>query len=203
MAQSADRLGLLGGTFSPPHIAHLLMAQEAWYRLSLVQAVFVPTARNPLKDDPRDETTDAHRLNMLQLAVGDDARFRVDAVELRQGGVSYSIDTLARYADKYEPDKLFLLMGSDAAVTLPQWKDVELYAGLCTVVVCNRPGEADFSQGLPPELEPLGLRFEFMPLPPLDVSSTEIRRRIRQGKPVRYFVPDSVAGYIHEHGVYR
>jgi nicotinate-nucleotide adenylyltransferase len=94
-------------------------------------------------------------------------------------------------------------MGSDAAVTLPQWKDVERYPGLCTVVVCNRPGDADFSQGLPEQLQSLGLRFEFMPLPPLDVSSTEIRRRVRQGKPVRYFVPDGVAGYIHEHGVYR
>jgi len=179
------------------------MAQEAWYRLSLAQVAFVPAARNPLKDDPRDETTDAHRLNMLRLAVGDDARFRVDPTELRRGGLSYTIDTLRRYADKYEPGELYSVMGSDAALTLPQWKDVELYGGLCTVVVCNRPGEADFSQGLPAEMRSLGLRFEFMPLPPLDVSSTEIRRRVRQGKPVRYFVPDSVAGYIHEHGVYR
>lgn len=178
------------------------MAQEAWYRLSLAQAVFVPAARNPLKDDPRDETTDAHRLNMLKLAVGDDARFRIDPVELRKGGLSYTIDTLSRYADKYGPNELFLLMGSDAAATLPEWKNVTRYRELCTVVVCNRPGEADFSQGLPSDLQSLGLRFEFMPLPPLDVSSTEIRRRVRQGKPIRYFVPDGVAGYIHEHGVY-
>ena len=203
MEPSRKRLGLFGGTFNPPHVAHLLLAQEAWYRLELARVEFIVAGQNPLKDDPRAHATDEQRLEMAKLAVREDARFSVDARELRRGGPSYTIDTLMYYAEHYPDWELYLLMGADAALSLPEWKDIRLYGGLCTIVFCNRPGEDDLRGGLPEEFKELGLRWEFMPLPPLDLSSTEIRKRLRMGKPVRYFVADSVAEYIHQNGIYR
>lgn len=202
MALSSNRLGILGGTFNPVHLVHLLIAQEAWYRFELSQVLFIPAARNPLRVDTETLAGDDHRLNMLRLATDDDVRFTVNAWELRRGGKSYTIDTL-RHLSTQRPDaELFLLMGADAALTLPQWKDVRSFAELCTVVVCNRPGQPDLQRELPAELAELGLRLEVMPLPQLDISSSEIRRRLRQGKPIRYWVPDGVAEYIHRHSLY-
>lgn len=203
MEPSAKRLGLLGGTFNPVHLAHLLLAQEAWHQLNLERVIFIPALKNPLKADPDAPSIVGHRLAMTRLATRDDGRFGVDDCEIKRGRPSYTIDTLMHFQERYPDYALYLLMGADAAMTLPDWKDVRLYAGLCTVVVCNRPGETDLSSGLPDALLELGLRYEYLALPPLDVSGTEIRRRVSLGKPVRYFVPDSVAEYIHQHGVYK
>lgn len=199
----AERLGLLGGSFNPVHMAHLLLAQEAWHRLELSRVVFVPAAQNPLRDEPPPGTTDGDRLRMLQLATEPDSRFTVDSQEIRRGGLSYTVDILRRLAALYPGAELYLLLGADAALSLPQWKDVQDYGALCTIVACNRPGSGDLSLGLPPELAALGLRWEFLPLPLLDISSSDIRRRVSLGKPVRYFVPDAVAEYIHRHGLYK
>lgn len=203
MEPSAKRLGLLGGTFNPLHLAHLLLAQEAWYQLNLERVVLVPALKNPLKADPDAPTTIGHRLAMAKLAVKEDIRFTVSDCEIKRGRPSYTIDTLMHFQERYPDYTLYLLMGADAALTLPDWKDVRLYAGLCTVVICNRSGATDLASGLPDALLELGLRYEYLPLPPLDLSSTEIRRRVGLSKPIRYFVPDAVAEYIHQHGVYK
>jgi nicotinate-nucleotide adenylyltransferase len=202
VALSSEKLGLLGGSFNPVHLAHLVLAQEAWHRFELKRVIFIPVAQNPLKDDPREHTTDDHRLQMLKLALMDDARFGIDGQELRQGGVSYAVDTLRRYREQHKAAELYLLLGADALLSLPRWREIEAYGELCTVVFCNRPGEDDLAAGLPEQITELGLRYEFMPIPALDISSSAIRRRVRMGKPVRYLVPDNVAQYIHTHGVY-
>ena len=180
-----------------------MLAQEAWYRLELSRVDFIPAAQNPLKYDPRVHCSDEQRLEMVKLAVKDDSRFTVDGRELRQGGKSYTIDTLLHHAEHSPGSDIFLLVGADAAMTLPEWKHVRMFTKLCTVVICNRPGEPDLSGKLPEPLRELGLKFEYMPLPPLDLSSTEIRKRVRMGRPVRYFVPDAVAEFIHQQGVYK
>jgi nicotinate-nucleotide adenylyltransferase len=202
VALSPERLGILGGTFNPVHMAHLILAQEAWYRFELKRVVFVPAAQNPLKTEPPEGATPVQRLKMLELATGQDARITIDARDLRHGGPSYMIDTLQRLRSRSPEAELFLLLGADSALTLPQWKDVQAYRELCTVVVCNRPGEQDLAPALPQELLDLGLRMEFMPLPLLEVSASDIRRRVRVGRPIRYLVPDAVAAFIHEHGLY-
>jgi nicotinate-nucleotide adenylyltransferase len=199
----AERLGILGGTFNPVHTAHLVLAQEAWHRLELTRVIFVPAAQNPLRDEPPAGATDSDRLRMLQLATEPDSRFTVDGQEIRRGGLSYTIDTLRRLAALHPGTKLYLLLGADAALSLPQWKDVQEYGGLCTIVACNRPRGRDLSLGLPPELTALGLPWEYMPLPLLDISSSDIRRRVSLGKPVRYFVPNAVAEHIHRQGLYK
>lgn len=204
MEPSAKRLGIFGGTFNPPHLGHLRVAQEAWYRYELDTVVFFPAAKNPLKaESPAEDITDAQRLELLQSALEPDSRFSVDATELRRGGNSYTVDTLMRLHDLHPEHELFLIVGADAALTLAKWKDIHLFGSLCMVVICNRPGSSDLSQGLPQELERLGLRWEFMPLPALDVSSSDLRKRIRSGKPIRYLVSDAVAEQIHRNQLYQ
>lgn len=197
-----ERLGILGGTFNPVHQAHLVLAQEAWFRFELTRVIFVPAAQNPLKDTPPQGAKDEERLTLLKLALDKDHRFSVDAHEIRRGGISFTIDTLHRLAALHPAAELYLLVGADAALSLPKWKDILAFRELCTIVICSRPGEYDFSTGLPLEVEQLGLRCELMPLIPLDISSSMIRKRIRMGKPVRYLVPDAVAEYIHRHSLY-
>jgi nicotinate-nucleotide adenylyltransferase len=196
------RLGILGGTFNPVHHGHLIVAQEAFYRYELGRVILVPAARNPLKSEEPEGASADQRLRLLKLVEDADSRFSVDAAELRQGGASYTIDTLRRIGELNRGAELYLLLGADAALTLPQWKDVTNYGELCRVIICDRPGSPTFRAAIPPELTALGLRLEFMPIPELEISATDIRRRIRQGKPIRYLVPDSVAEYIHEHRLY-
>jgi nicotinate-nucleotide adenylyltransferase len=198
----SERLGILGGSFNPVHIAHMILAQEAWHRLELSRVLFIPAAQNPLKDEPPAGANDDQRLAMLKLALEPDSRLSLDAWEIRRGGVSYTIDTLRRLASLHPGAELYLLVGADAALALAEWKDVRSYRELCTVVICNRPGEPDLAPGLPPEMAGLDLRYEYMPLPPLAISASEIRKRLRLGKPVRYFVADAVAEYIHRHKLY-
>ncbi len=197
-----QRLGILGGTFNPVHHGHLLVAQEAWYRYELGRVILVPAARNPLKASDPEGTVPEQRLKMLKLVEDADSRFSVDAAELRHGGPSYTISTLKRIAEVNPHAELYLLLGADAAETLPLWKDVEKFRELCRVIVCDRHGSPTYRTTVPAELVALGLKFEFMPIPELDISATDIRQRIRLGKPVRYLVPDLVAEYIHEHRLY-
>lgn len=197
-----QRLGILGGTFNPVHHGHLIVAQEAWYRYELGRVILVPAARNPLKAEEPEGSTAEQRLKLLKLVESEDSRFSVDASELRTGGPSYTIETLKRVNDLHKDAELYLLLGADAALTLPQWKDVHRFGELCRVVVCDRPGSSSFRDSIPPALTELGLKVEFMPIPELEISATDIRRRIRMGKPIRYLVPDSVAEFIHEQRMY-
>jgi nicotinate-nucleotide adenylyltransferase len=203
----SDSLAILGGTFNPPHLGHLMVAQAAFYRFRLSRVVFSPAAQNPLKPAEEEEAAkpDA-RLAMLRLATEPDGRFSVDAYDLRKGGLSFTINTLKRYRERYPDAELYFLLGADAAATLPQWKDIEQYRELCTLAIYPRADAPDFSRGLPDELaglRELGLRWEYVPMELWPVSSTLLRRRVREGKPIRYYVPDDVADFIHQHALYK
>lgn len=191
------RFALLGGTFNPPHLGHLLVAQEAHFRLSVEQVVFVPAAQNPLKPESS-FATPTQRLEMVRLAVAGDTRFAVDSAEVEAGGMSYTVDTLRRYAAQGVA-RLYFLVGAEAALDLPRWREVESFRELCTLAIYNRPGSPDFSHGLPASLEPLSLRWVYLPVPQVDMSSTDIRRRVVTGEPFDYMVPAAVAEYIHAH----
>jgi nicotinate-nucleotide adenylyltransferase len=183
------RLGLFGGTFDPPHIGHTLVASDACDRLALDTLVFVPNAVQPLKTG-RPAASAADRLEMVRLACQGDARFDVDAIEVDRGGLSFTVDTLRAYRDRYPEAALFLLVGEDAAETLPSWRDPAVILELAELIVLTRGDGANGSPG------------RRLPTRRIDISATEIRDRVRAGRSIHGFVRDSVAGYIEEHKLY-
>lgn len=202
MTSSTESIGIFGGSFNPVHIGHLLVAQEVWYRCRLSRVAFVLSASNPLKESPELNATDAQRLKMLRAAVEDDQRFYVDAHDLRRGGITYSVDTLIRFRELHPAADLYFILGADSAEQLHLWKDAQIFMQLCRLVIYGRTGYHDFSRGLPPQLQEFNVNWEYTGINPVDISSTDIRERLRRERPIRYMVPDNVADYIHRLGIY-
>jgi len=202
------RLGILGGTFDPPHIGHLLAAVDAYEALKLDKLVFVPTAVQPFKASAK--VAAAHqRLAMVKLLVGSDPRFDVDAVEINRAGLSYTVDTLETFAQRFPHAERFFLVGEDAIAAFGAWRDPDQILRLARLAILRRANEAMKSGGgggggaavdsetiLPSGTIALATRL-------VDVSSTEIRERIRDGKSIRGFVPESVAAFIETERLYR
>jgi nicotinate-nucleotide adenylyltransferase len=196
------RLGILGGTFNPPHIAHLICAQEAHRELALDRVLLVP-ARIPPHKRVEHEPGAEHRLAMCRLAVGDDPRFEVAELELQRAGPSYTVDTLQQLRAQAPHDELVLILGGDVAAGLPDWHRPERVLELATLAVAKRRGTARGQvESALSRLEG-GDRARFFPMPRIGVSSTMLRRRVRAGQPIRWFVPDPVRDYIDRHDLYR
>lgn len=189
-----ERLGILGGTFDPPHVGHLIAASGALEALALSRLVLVPAWRQPLKAGVA-ITAAEHRLAMTRLLAKADPRLSVDAVEIERGGLSYSVDTVREYRQRHPGSELYLLMGEDTAATLPQWREPEELAAMVRVVVLAR--------GTDDRPLPAGFRALRLASRRVDLSATEIRERVRAGLPIRGFVTDAVADYIDAHQLYR
>jgi nicotinate-nucleotide adenylyltransferase len=189
-----ERLGILGGTFDPPHIGHLLLALDALDQLALDRVVLIPAARQPLKAGT-DLTPAAERLAMTRLLAAADSRLAVDPVEVERAGLSFTIDTVRGYRASHPDAELFLLMGQDTAATLPQWRESAALAALVRVAIAGR-GDA-------PAPDPPGFRVDRLRPRRVDISATEIRARARNGQPIRGFVPDAVAAHIDAQALYR
>ena len=189
------RLGVLGGTFDPPHVGHLLAASDAFETLALDQLLLIPAAQQPLKRDLVVASA-SDRLAMTRLLVEGDPRFRVDALEIDRGGLSFTVDTLRTLQARHGGPgavALVLLVGEDVVATLPKWREPEALAELAEIVVLTRRG------GEPPSAR-VGRSIATRRV---DVSSTEIRARVRAGQSIHGFVPDAVAAYIAARGLYR
>jgi nicotinate-nucleotide adenylyltransferase len=192
------RLAIFGGSFDPPHVGHLLAAGDACDRLELDRVVFVPTATQPLKAG-RTVATAEQRLAMVKLLAGADPRFEVSAFEVEQGGLSFTVNTLSHFATLHPADELFLLLGADVLESFDQWKEPGRILQLARVVLLERQrSEAKPARSGLDEADVIRL-----PTRRVDISSTEIRERVRVGKPVRGFVTDDVAAYIARDGLYR
>lgn len=195
------RIGILGGTFNPPHLGHLVCAQEAYIQLELERVILIPALQPPHK--PVDEEPGAeHRLELCRLAVEGDRRFEVSELELNRDGPSYTVDTLSSLHSSAPDTDLYLILGGDIAAGLPDWHEPERVLSLATVAVAKR-------RGTPREVVEQSLarleggdRARFFHMPRIGVSSTLIRERVRAGQSIRYLVPDKVAGYIAEKGLY-
>lgn len=190
-------LGIFGGTFDPPHLGHLIVAESVQEQLPLEVVLFVPVSLAPHKPDGT-FASPSHRLKMVQLAVNGNPRFRVSDVEVRRGGTSYTIDTLHTLRSLYPADKLFLIIGTDNLQIFRSWKEPQEVLKASSVVVINRPG---FDRSVT-ENE-IANRVRFIQVPAVEISGTDIRERIRTGRSVRYLVPDSVRAYIEENHLYR
>ncbi|HET8977933.1 MAG TPA: nicotinate-nucleotide adenylyltransferase [Solirubrobacteraceae bacterium] len=196
------RIGILGGTFNPPHVGHLICAQEAHRELGLDHVLFIPAGIPPHKQ-VEDEPGARHRLELCQLAADGDRRFVVSDAELRREGPSYTVDTLEELTSQSPDTQLFLILGADIAAGLPQWRAPERVLQLATVAIAKRRGTA--RSAVQHALDSLagGDRARFFEMPRIGISSTMVRRRVRAGQPIRYFVPDAVMEYIETHGLYR
>jgi nicotinate-nucleotide adenylyltransferase len=195
------RVGILGGAFNPPHTGHLVCAQEALIQLELDKVAFVPVGQAPhreLQGDPGAE----ERLEMVELATADDERFEVSRAEIDREGPSYTSDTLRALREASPDDELFLILGGDQASTLATWHEPEEVLALATVAVVERISWSRQAIGIKLGRLPGGRGIRYLEMPIIQISSSAIRRRAAEGKPIRYLVPDKVAAYIESNGLY-
>jgi nicotinate-nucleotide adenylyltransferase len=202
------RLGIFGGTFDPPHVGHLLAASDAFEHLALDRLFLVPAATQPLKAT-RGTAPAADRLAMVRLTVGSDSRLEADPVEVDRNGLSYTVDTLREFSRRFPSSEIFFLVGADVLSSFAQWRDPHTILELATLAVMRRADSGDSrdsgdSEGSVVEMDAgLARRAAFIPTRRIDVSSTEIRDRVRSGRSIHGFVTDAVADYIGSHGLYR
>lgn len=188
------RIGILGGTFNPIHMGHLILAEEALSKLKLDMVIFVPTYIPPHKHvegnaKPKD------RLKMVELAIADNEAFKLSTFELDSKKKSYSIETLKEFRKSYGEDaQLFFITGSDLLKDLFSWKNVNEIFKMSRFVVANRPGYP--VKDVPEEVETVVIT-------PIEVSSEDIRKRLKEGKSIRYLVPEKVRTYIIKHSLYK
>ncbi len=197
------RVGILGGTFNPPHLGHLVCGQEAYLQLELNRVVLMPVHVPPHKEID-DEPGFEHRVEMCRLAVAEDReRFGVSDLEGRRPGPSYTVDTLAELHDLEPESELFLIVGADIALGFPSWREPERVLSMATLAIAQRPGTARSAVERAITSVPGGEAARFFDMPEIGISSTLLRERARSGEPTRYLVPDSVRAYIDRFGLYR
>ena len=195
------RRGILGGAFNPPHIGHLICAQEALLRLSLERMAFVPVGRAPhrgIEGDPGAES----RLEMCRRAAAGDERLDVLRLELDREGPSYTVDTLRELRERDPEDELVLVLGGDQAATLPTWHAPEEVLGLAEVAVVPRTGYSREAVAVKIARLRGAQQIRFFAMPRIGVSSTMVRGGVARGEPIRYLVPAPVADYIVQQGLY-
>ena len=195
------RVGILGGAFNPPHIGHLVCAQEALVQLELDSVVFVPVGEAPhreLQDDPGPEA----RLEMVELAIADDERFSTSRIEIDREGPSYTVDTLDQLLAESPKDELFLILGGDQAAALATWHEPEKVLERATLAVFERMSWGRNAIVIKIGRMPGAERVRYLDMPMIQVSSSAVRRRVREGVPIRYLVPDKVVEYIASHELY-
>jgi len=189
-------IGIFGGSFNPPHMGHLVVAESAREQLALDRVFFVPAAVSPHKLGA--EIPDAsHRLAMLSLALEGNRRFEVCDLELRRGGVSFTIDTLEELSRSRPADRFHLLIGADNLSEFHTWRDPEGILDAADVTVLSRPGYPPA-----PVDEKLRRRVRTCQVPAIGIESRVLRRKVREGKSIRYLVPPAVEEYIHSHRLY-
>lgn len=201
-----QRIGILGGTFDPPHYAHLILAQHAYEELRLDKVLFVPSGVPPHKDQTRSSVDD--RVAMTQQAIQNDARFQISRVEIDRPGPHYTIDTIRIIQDQNPDDELFFIMGGDVYRDIVNWSRPQELFETCklAVAVMRRPSRdgselsLDMHHDKIPDLEKNAILLQS---PLVEISSTDIVERISQGRSVRYMTPESVLQYIEQHNLYR
>jgi nicotinate-nucleotide adenylyltransferase len=197
------RVGLLGGTFNPPHIGHLVCAQEAYVAFGLDRVLLLPAGVPPHKAVEAEPGVE-HRIAMCEAAVADDDRLAVSRADADRTGPAYTVDLLRALRAAAPEDELWFIVGGDMAYSLPAWREPAEVLALARLAVAEREGvrRADIAERLA-ALPGAGDRVDFFDMPRLDVSSSLLRRRAATGGPLRYLVPDAVAAYIEREALYR
>lgn len=187
------KIGLLGGTFDPVHLGHLVLAEEVMEELKLDKVIFVPTYKPPhKKHSPSASAKD--RVRMIELAIAGNSRFGISDIEITTKRKCFTVDTLRKFKKIHKNDKLFFITGSDSLFALPAWKEIEEIYKTANFVVGRRPGYP---------LESVPHKVLVVKISPIDISSSQIRKWIKRGKSVRYLVPEAVIRYIDRRGLYK
>jgi nicotinate-nucleotide adenylyltransferase len=200
------RVGVFGGTFDPVHLGHLILAEQAREQGRLDEVWFIPAPRPPQKEGQPVSRFD-QRVEMLALALAGQPAFRIDELEKERPGPSYTADTLAELRRRHPEHSFFLLIGGDALADLPLWREPRRIVELAGLMVMARPGSPPPDAGL--LRARLGLpadapvTVEVVRAPDINISSRDLRRRIAEGRSIRYMVPRAVEAYIHDHRLYR
>ncbi len=201
-----QRVGIIGGSFNPVHIAHLIIADRFTEQMELEQTFFVPAYRSPFKleEDPHEIATAQQRVEMLRLAIEGHPKFAIEEYEVRRGGVSYTVDTVQYFRQKFPDAQLFLLIGSDQAAAFTKWYQWEEILQQVQLCIARRPFAVppDIERALTYTLTYQGKVPVWIDAPLLAISATMIRQRVQQGKSIRYLVPAAVERYINEHRLY-
>jgi nicotinate-nucleotide adenylyltransferase len=185
------RIGVLGGSYDPVHHGHLIAARTLWERLDLDRVLLIPAGQQPFKTEGHG-ARGTDRAIMTELAVAGEEGLEVDRIEVEREGRSYTVDTLGAFRERWPAAELTLLIGADAAAEFPAWRSAERVRELAQVVVFSRGGAAVPDLGLP-----------VVEIPAVEISSTDIRARVREGRSIRYLVPEAVAAYVREHRLYQ
>jgi nicotinate-nucleotide adenylyltransferase len=194
------RVGVMGGTFDPIHYGHLVTAEEAVMQFGLEEVVFVPTGHPWMKAD-RDVSSPEHRYLMTVVATASNPRFSVSRVEIDRAGPTYTVDTLRALGDEYPDAELFFISGADAVLEIIEWKDPEDVLSLAHFIAATRPGyDLARFEAAAPTSHP---KVSTMNVPALAISSSDIRRRVREGRAIRYLLPEGVKSLIEKVGLYR
>ena len=197
------RVGLLGGTFNPPHLGHLVCAQEALVQLGLERVLLVPAGEPPHKAVEAEPGVE-HRVAMCEAAVADDARLGVSRADVDRAGPAYTVELLRTLHAATPDDELTFIVGGDMAHSLPSWRDPDGVLALARLAVAEREGvRREDITGRLAGLNGAPERVAFFDMPRMDISSSLLRRRAAVGRPLRYLVPDRVAAYIEREGLYR
>ncbi len=194
-------IGILGGTFDPIHIGHLVVAEEARIKLGFNEVLFVPAGQPLLKPD-RNITPSDQRVEMVRRAIADNPHFKLCTIEAERPGPSYTVDTVMMLREQLGSEVgLFFILGRDTLAELPSWKEPKKLVQLCRLVVAPRLGSKDL-QHLETEIPGLLGKVVQLDMPVIGISSSGIRQRVAQGLPIRYLVPAGVEKYISEQKIY-
>jgi nicotinate-nucleotide adenylyltransferase len=201
--KETQRIGIFGGSFDPIHQGHLIVAESFRESMSLDSVVFLPAYVSPFKTETI-PTSDKHRVEMLRLAIGGNGSFRLDDREIKRGGISYTVDSLRAMHEERPGTEFFMLVGSDSLVGFDRWREPEAVLSLAQLVVAHRGGWGggiaweDLARVASPG-QLTAVQSRILDVPQIEIASRDLRRRVREGRTIRYLVPAAVEAYIREH----
>ena len=197
------KVGIMGGTFDPIHIGHLILGENAYLQFGLDKVVFMPSGNPPHKKD-RDGGTDLQRMDMVKLAIASNTHFEISDIEMNEEGYTYTYRTLEKLVKEHPDTEYYFIIGADSLFYFDTWKNPQRIADACTLVVATRNHTSD--EKLDEKIEFVRKRFnaniEKLDTENIDCSSSQIRSWIKEGHTVKYYVPDTVINYIHTYHVY-